>query len=92
MSDTEDNVRAAMMAEEIKRVRTRGPIDLQIDQFAAFQLVAALQLAWTHPALSHSMRQTIENFGRQLQAAFDEDDTPQLALTPEQGWHRQYDR
>ena len=76
----------------MKRLRGRGPIHLQVDQFAAFQLVGVLQFAWRNPALSESMRQTIESLGRKLQGAFSEADTPQIALTLEQGWHREYDR
>ena len=92
MTDMEDALRSQLMAEEIKRLRGRGPISVQVDQFAAFQLVACLQFAWRNPALSDSMRQTIESFGRQLQNAFSEADTPQIALTLEQGWHDEYDR
>ena len=88
----EERLRAQLMAEEIKKLRGRGPIRVDIDQFAAFQLVGVLQLSWRHPGLSDEQRSTIEDFGRQLQRAFDGPDTPQLALTLEQGWHREYDR
>ena len=88
----EERLRAQLMAEEIKSLRGRGPIQVKVDQFAAFQLVGVLQLAWRHPQLSDMQRETIEDFGRQLQAAFDGSAVPQLALTLEQGWHREYDR
>lgn len=90
--DVADSVRAQLMAQEIKLLRTRGPIEVHVEQFAAFQLIASLQLAWRHPNLSDSMRTTIYEFGRQLQVAFDGPDTPQIALTLEQGWRREYDR
>jgi hypothetical protein len=88
----EDRVRAMLMSKELLLLRGRGPIALEVDQFAAFQLIGSLQLAWRHPGLSPSLRSTIEDFGRQLQRAFDGPDTPQLALTLEQGWHAEYDR
>jgi hypothetical protein len=80
------------MAEELKRLRQRGPIPVEIDQFAGFQLIGALQLAWRHPDLSDMQRKTIESFGRGLQSFYDTPLTPQLALTLEQGWHREFDR
>lgn len=89
---TEEMLRAQLMAEEIKRLYRRGSIRVDVDQFVAFQLVGALQLAWRHPGLSDTQRTTIENFGRGLQAAFVGPDTPQLALTLEQGWRPEYDR
>jgi len=88
----EEQVRAMLMAKELELLRGRGPLDLQIDQFAAFQVIGALQLAWRHPGLDEHLRGAIESFGRQLQAAFDRPDTPQIALTLEQGWRREYDR
>lgn len=89
---TEERLRVQLMAKEIEGLRSRGPITLKVDQFAAFQLVGLLQLAWRHPGLSTVQRTTLEEFGRQLQRAFDGPDTPQLALTLEQGWHREFDR
>ena len=89
---TEDSVRAAIMAEELKRLRDLGPVHVQVDPFDAFVLIAALQLAWRHPELSDRQRSTIERFGRGLQAAFKDYDVPQIALTLEQGWRREYDR
>ena len=91
-TQTEDALRAQLMAKELQLVRGRGAIHLQLDQLAAFQLVGCLQLAWRHPELSDSLRTTIWNFGRQLQSAFDGPETPQVALTLEQGWHREFDR
>jgi len=92
MMALEEDLRAQLMATEIRNIRGRGPIEVKVDQFAAFQLVGVLQLAWRHPGLSDDMRDTIEQFGRGLQRAFDGPDTPQLALTLEQGWHREFDR
>jgi hypothetical protein len=89
---TEETLRAQLMAEEIKSLRGRGPIHVEVDQLAAFQLIGVLQLAWRHPGLSDELRQTIEEFGRGLQRAYDGPETPQLALTIEQGWHREFDR
>lgn len=90
--NTEETMRAQLMAAEIRNIRARGPINVKVDQFAAFQLVGALQVAWRHPGLSDDMRDTIEQFGRGLQQAFDGPETPQLALTLEQGWNREFDR
>ena len=89
---TEERLRAQLMAEEIKGLRGRGPITVKVDQFAAFILVGLLQLSWRHPGLSDEQRKTVKDFGHQLQRAFDGADTPQLALTLEQGWHREFDR
>jgi hypothetical protein len=89
---TEERLRAQLMAEEIKGLRGRGPITVEVDQFAAFQLIGALQLAWRHPGLSVEQCNTIEQFGRGLQRAYEGPDTPQLALTLEQGWNREFDR
>lgn len=89
---TEEQMRARLMAAEIEGLRGRGPIRVKVDQFAGFQLIGALQLAWRHPGLSENQRITIEEFGRGLQRAYDGPDTPQLALTLEQGWHREFDR
>jgi hypothetical protein len=92
MTDIEDNLRAQLMAKELEGLRDRGPINLKVDQFAAFQLIGCLQLAWRHPQLDDHMRRTIEKLGREMQKAFSGPDTPQIALTLEQGWQREYDR
>ena len=89
---TEEWLRAQLMAEEIKGLRGRGPITVKIDHFAAFQLIGVLQLVWRHPGLSDELRTMVDEFGHGLQRAFDGPDTPQLALTLEQGWHREFDR
>ena len=89
---TEDTLRAQLMAAEILNLRGRGPIRVEIEQFAAFQLIGALQLAWRNPGLSDNLSNTIESFGRGLGQAFEGPDTPQLAITLEQGWHREFDR
>jgi hypothetical protein len=88
---TEETLRAQLMAEEIKVLRERGPICIEVYPFIAFRLIGMLQLAWRHPGLSDDQRDAAEVFARGLQVAFDGPDTPQLALTLEQGWHREYD-
>lgn len=90
--DVEESVRVMLMVKELELIRGFSPLDLRIDPFAAFQVVGALQLAWRHPRLDDHQRAAIETFGRQLQRAFDGPETPQLALTLEQGWHQEFDR
>jgi len=87
-----DSERAVEMAEEIVRLRGLGPITVKIDAFDGFVLVACLQLAWRHPGLSDQQRKTIEDFGRGLQRAYNSFEVPQIALTLEQGWRREFDR
>lgn len=96
MSDTEERLRAQLMAEEINAVRRRqgSPVTLRVDieLFDLFRVIGALQLAWRHPGLDEEQRAAIEGFARQLTQSFEGPDTPQLALTLQQGWQREYDR
>lgn len=82
------------LAEEIKLLQRKyhGAVALLIKPFEAYVLMASLQVAWRHPNLSDAQRQIIEGFGRQLQAIFDQPDTPLLHLTSEMGWVREMDR
>lgn len=89
---TDEQLRAQMMAEEIKRLRGLGPITVHVDPYDAFVLVAYLQLAWRHPGLDERQKRIVGQFGRSLQTAFDSYDVPHLALTLEQGWDRAHDR
>jgi hypothetical protein len=91
----EEMVRAQLMAEEIKGIMRRGEPEVfrvEATVFDLFRIVGTLQLAWRHPGLDDRQREVIERFARQLQAQMTTPETPQIALTLEQGWHREFDR
>jgi hypothetical protein len=91
----EEMARAQRMADEIKRVMRRGQLEtfrVEATVFDLFRIIGALQLAWRHPGLDDHMRDVLERFARQLQEQMSTPDTPEIARTLEQGWHREYDR
>jgi hypothetical protein len=99
MTDTytvEERLRAQLMAEEIKAIASSGSprrgFRVEATVFDLFIVIGTLQLAWRHPGLNDRQREAIERFARQLQEQMSTPETPQIALTLEQGWHREYDR
>jgi hypothetical protein len=90
----EEMARAQRMAAEIRAAGTRMPQTFHVEAtlFDLFRIVGTLQLAWRHPALDDRQREVIERFARQLQEQMTTPETPEIALTLEQGWRREYDR
>lgn len=66
------------------------PITSQIPCFAAFAVVAALQLALRHPGLLPPVRPVVEKAALDLQAAIAER-SPLAAVALEDGWNEALD-
>lgn len=64
-------------------------IPMTIGPYSAFTMVGALQLAWRHPDMGGPTKAMIEDFGRQLQAAFTGGPLEPLLET---GWDEHQDR
>jgi hypothetical protein len=90
----EEQERAQLMAAEIRAMGDRAPQTFRLEAtvFDLFRIVGTLQLAWRHPGLDDRQREVIERFARQLQEQMTTPETPEIARTLEQGWHREYDR
>ena len=81
---------AEATATLLRLYRSEETIVLPLQPFAAWTLVACLQLAWRHPHLSPGQKRVLEDVARQIQAlvtALEPAAEPWLA----QGWQTEFD-
>lgn len=89
---TPDDINPHELAQELTMLKLEhGWIEARVGHYDAYALIACLQLAWRHPHLSVGQKEIIEGFARQLERAFDREDTPMLKASLEMGWHVELD-